>query len=78
MTKYIHAESANNKLTVFHTDKDCQTLKGRVRPVTESEIEYHELTLCQWCDPETESPNAQYEQDFSYQEALKEAAENNE
>jgi len=78
MSKYIHSDSQNSKLNVYHTDRNCQTLKGVVRPATDSEIEYHDLELCEWCDPDVEDPNAQYEQDHSYQEALKEAAKDNE
>jgi len=78
MSKFIHVGSKNSKLNVYHTSKDCQTLKGRARVATESEITHHELELCEWCDPDKENPNAQYEQDHSYQEALKKAAKNNE
>lgn len=74
MTKYIRANSRNSKKTVYHTNKDCNRVTGDVRIVDQSEIDFHELTLCTWCDPTVEDPNAQYEQDFSYQEALKDAA----
>lgn len=76
--KFVHTDRKNSKKNVYHTDRDCTRLKGNGRPVTEAEVEYHELRLCQWCDPEIEHPNAQYEQDFSYQKALKEAAKDNE
>jgi len=77
MNKYVHTDRKNSKKNVYHTDRGCTRLKGSGRVVTEAEIEYHDLRLCQWCDPD-EQPNAQYEQDFSYQKALKEAAKDNE
>lgn len=72
--KYVRTGSRNSTKTVYHIDADCVQLKGDKRIVAESEIEYHSLTLCQWCDPDANDPNAQYDQDHSYQQALKEAA----
>jgi len=74
MSKYVHTDRKNTKKNVYHSSRECKRLKGNGRPVTEAEIEYHELRLCQWCDPDVEHPNAQREQDYSYQKALKEAA----
>lgn len=74
MTKYIRVNSRNSKKTVYHTNTNCKRVTGDMRLVDESEIEYHELTLCTWCDATVEDPNAQYEQDHGYYEALKEAA----
>lgn len=76
--KYVRIGRKNSNKDVYHTDRDCKRLKSDIRVAPESEIEYHNLTLCQWCDPEITDPNAQYEQDHSYQEALKKQAENNE
>ena len=73
MTKYISTGSNVRSNKVYHTNKDCGCLKGTVREVTKNELKHHELRLCQWCDPD-KTPNAQYEQDRSYQAALKEAA----
>ena len=78
MTKYIHVDSNNSRKTVYHTDENCTRLKPGYRPVTESEIEYHNLRLCEWCDPEITHPGANTDQDHGFQEALKEAAKNNE
>lgn len=72
--KFVSVNRRNSNKVVYHTNKECQRIKSNVRLVADAEITYHELTLCTWCDPETEDPNAQYEQDHSYHEALKEAA----
>ena len=74
MTKYVRIGRRNSKKEAYHTNRNCKRLESDTRPVPQSEIEYHDLTLCQWCDPEVENPNAQYEQDHSYQKALKQAA----
>ena len=74
--KYVRVGRKNSNKNVYHTDRDCKRLKSDVRVVAESEVEYQELTLCQWCDPDIENPNAQYDQDHSYQERLKRAAKN--
>jgi hypothetical protein len=74
MSKYVHTDRKNSKKNVYHIDRNCTRLKGTGRPVSDSEIEYHNLRLCQWCDPDVDHPNAQHNQDYSYQEALKEAA----
>jgi hypothetical protein len=63
---------------VYHTNKECHTIDSRVREVSDSELQHHELKLCQWCDPDIEHPNKGVEQDHSYQKLLKEAGENNE
>lgn len=75
MTKFVRVGRKNSNKNVYHTDRDCKRLKSDVRVVAESEVEYQELTLCQWCDPDIENPNAQYEQDHGYHKALKEAAD---
>ena len=72
--KYVRVGRKNSNKNVYHTDRDCKRLKSDVRVVAESEVEYQELTLCQWCDPDIENPNAQHDQDHSYQERLKRAA----
>ena len=71
---YVRVGRKNSNKNVYHTDRDCKRLKSDVRVVAESEVEYQELTLCQWCDPDIENPNAQYDQDHSYQKRLKRAA----
>ena len=74
MTKFVSANRSNSRKEVYHNNKECQRIRSDTRVVSESEIEYHELKLCAWCDPDISNPNVQYEQDRSYQAALKEAA----
>lgn len=73
MTKYVPTGANVRSNQVYHTNKDCECLKSSVREVTENELKHHELRLCEWCDPDKD-PNAQFEQDHSYQERLKRAA----
>lgn len=75
MTKYVAEGRSNTRRDVFHTDKECQGLdRSSVREATENEIEYFELRLCQYCNPDVQ-PNSPKQQDQSHYEALKEAAE---
>jgi hypothetical protein len=76
MTKFVSVNKMNSKKEVYHTNTECKRIRSDVRVVPESEIEYHKLTLCAWCDPSVDNPNAQYDQDRSYYQALKEAAQN--
>ena len=72
--KYVSIDRKNSKKEVYHVDRECTRIRSNVRVVADSEIAYHDLTMCKWCDPEIEHPNAQYEQDHSYHKALKDAA----
>ena len=72
--KYVRVGRKNSSKHVYHTNKNCKRLQSDTREVSETEIQWQELTLCQWCDPDIENPNAQYDQDHSYQERLKRAA----
>lgn len=76
MSKYITSDGSKRNNRVYHTNPNCSTLKADVREVTQSEIQHHELELCQWCDPEIDHPNAGVEQDHSYQKLLQEAPKN--
>lgn len=76
MNKFIPSHGGKRSNNVYHTDKECPTPKANVREVTENEIQHHELELCQWCDPETDHPNAGVEQDHSYRKFLREAGKN--
>ena len=56
MSKYI-PKSANTRMnSVYHVDENCRRLKKEPREATENEIEYHDLELCSWCDPDKNSP----------------------
>jgi len=75
MTKYVAEGRCNTRKSVYHTSKDCQGLdRSTVREATKNEIEYFELRVCQYCDPDVQ-PNNPSEQDRSHLNALKEAAE---
>jgi len=72
--KYIRTELANTNKTCYHTDSNCEQL-GDYRTVTDNEIAYHELQLCEYCDPDA-NPRHNEEVDRSYLNALLEAAKN--
>jgi len=75
MTKYVIGGRSNSRRNVYHTQTDCQTItKSEVRPVSENEIAYFELDLCEHCDPD-KTPNDNGEQDRSYLKALQREAE---
>lgn len=75
MTKWVAEGRSNTRRDVFHTNKDCQGLdRSTVRKATQNEIEYFDLRLCKYCDPDVKANNPK-DQDKSYLKALKEAAE---
>lgn len=75
MTKYIAEGRANTQQRVYHTNEDCQRLdRSTVREATENEVEYFELRLCQYCNPDI-NPTVQQDQSKAHYNALKEAAE---
>jgi len=75
MTKYVTEGRCNTRKSVFHTDKECQGLdRSTVREATQNEIEYFDLRLCQYCNPDIKA-NHPTDQDRSHLKALKEAAE---
>lgn len=49
-------------------------MRSEPMEVPPAEIEYHNMTCCMYCNPETEHPAKQQTQTREYQEALKEAA----
>lgn len=58
MTKrYIGVGQYSTRRQVFHTDTDCRFAPDEMREVSESEIEYHDMRLCKWCDPD-KNPNS--------------------
>jgi len=75
MTKYVTEGRSHTPMNVYHTDKQCQGLdRSTVREATQNEIEYFDLRLCKYCDPDVKANNPK-DQDKSYLKALKEAAE---
>ena len=76
--KYISVDRKNSKKCVFHINTDCNRIKSTVRPVDKAEIRYHELKLCQYCNPNIDDPQNRSKQDKTYQKALKAAAKNHE
>jgi len=77
MTKYVKSSGRHSGSIVYHTDLECKTLKNAkgYRETTEREIELKELDLCSYCAGEDVQSNV--EKDFSYQVALRKAAEKN-
>lgn len=43
-------------MSVFHVDKECRRLKGEPRAKDHNYVEWHDLEICSWCDPNKESP----------------------
>lgn len=76
MTKYVAKGRSNTKINVYHISKDCQALDhSTVREATQNEVEYFDLRLCQYCNPDVQANNPR-NQDQSYQKALQDAAQN--
>ncbi|EGQ44195.1 MAG: hypothetical protein J07AB43_02540 [Candidatus Nanosalina sp. J07AB43] len=76
-TKVIGVHTEAKRKDVFHTDKQCSFLTGEVRPLTDHEIEYHDLDECSQCSDDGEWRDDN-EQDKSYYNALVEQAAINE
>jgi hypothetical protein len=74
MTKWIRSNTSNTNKSCYHTDPDCEHLDEK-RPVSEIEIEYHNLRECAFCDSDKD-PRPNEEVDRSHYRALQEAAEN--
>jgi len=74
MTKWIGKKTKAKHKTVFHVDKECYKMRSEPMEVPPAEIEYHNMSCCMYCNPETEHPAKQQTQTREYQEALKEAA----
>jgi len=74
MTKWIGKKTKAKHKTVYHVDKDCYKMRSEPMEVPPAEIEYHNMSCCMYCNPETEHPAKQQTQTREYQEALKEAA----
>ena len=43
-------------MEVYHVESDCGRLKGDPREKDHAYVEWHELDLCKWCDPDRETP----------------------
>jgi len=52
MTKYVNIGGANSRKECYHTNEDCKRIKSNYRKASEHEIEWHELSLCEWCEDE--------------------------
>jgi hypothetical protein len=74
VTKWIGKKTKAKGKTVYHVDKECYKIRSEPMEVPQSEIEYHNMTCCMYCNPETEHPAKQQTQTLEYQQALKEAA----
>ena len=72
--KYIRSNTSNTNKVCYHTDPECCQLENS-RPVSEQEIEYHDLRECAFCSSEKD-PRPNEEVDRSYYRALQEAAQN--
>ena len=75
MTKYLSKRQGGSH-NVYHTNRECPTVTAGLREASESEIEWHGLTECQWCattDADSH-PCANTTPDLSYQKALKDRA----
>ena len=72
--KWIGKKTKAKHKTVFHVDKECYKMRSEPMEVPPAEIEYHNMSCCMYCNPETEHPAKQQTQTREYQEALKEAA----
>jgi hypothetical protein len=70
-TTYIRINTKNSDKTCYHIDPDCARLE-EYREVSQDEIQYHNLTLCEFCDPDKNPRDA--DQDKSHYRALQEAA----
>lgn len=71
MIKWVTRGNKNTEKQVFHTDKECPRLRSDPREVSDSEVDFHELTLCKWCSSD---PSPDYsEQDHSYHKRALEA-----
>ena len=68
--KYIPTNGNMRTNDVFHLNEECTLLKAEPRKVTENEIAYHDMEICSWCDPDSDEPNGQSEQDRGYYFAL--------
>lgn len=68
MTKYTTTNPGSK--SVYHLDEDCKRIKGDTKEATKEEIEWHDLTLCEWCDnPGTAMQSTDH--DLWYQDILK-------
>ena len=74
MPKWIGKKTKAKGKNVYHVDKECYKIRSEPMEVPESEIEYHNMSCCMYCNPNTEHPAKQQTQTLEYQEALKEAA----
>ena len=74
-TKYAGSGSYGRRKSIYHTDPDCHFASDSLREVSESEVEYHDMRLCKWCDPD-KNPNSQSKTDRSAYNALLEAGKN--
>jgi len=72
--KYIGKSTKAKNKTVYHVDPECYQLKSKAIELHPTEIEYHGLTCCSYCDPETPHPQKQQTQSRKHLRALKEAA----
>lgn len=72
--KFISGNGKHSSKQVYHSSRDCTYLRDTVRPVTDHEIEFHELELCGWCDDPADAAN-DGGQDWGYQQALRNASE---
>lgn len=70
MDKYIGAHSRTEKKEVYHTDKDCSMIKGPARPLTDNEVEYHNLTECSECDDDNSWRGQQTQDKSHYRKAV--------
>jgi len=77
MTKWIGKSTQCKSKTVYHIDKECERLRSEPMEVHPSEIEYHNLRCCDYCNPETPDPKRENNSSFKHYEALKAAAREN-
>lgn len=71
---YVSVDRRSSKRVCYHLKHDCDRLNGTTRPVTMSEIRFHEMRLCQYCNPNIPDPQNRAKQTLKYQNALKEAS----
>jgi len=70
-TTYIRINTKNSDKTCYHINPDCERL-DECREVSKDEIDYHNLTLCEFCDPDSHPRRT--DQRKSHYQALQEAA----
>lgn len=57
MTKYVGTGKWGTRKEVYHTSKTCPYGPENLREVSEEEIEYHDMHICQWCNGEHPNHN---------------------